>query len=290
MARDVDILTSFTLKHLRDRWWDASFTEFLRDALLPQTGERVLDIGCGAGTAELILTMLQPGGARFVGIDIVRERVRDAQRAAIEHALPATLATADAAALPFAAQSIDAAFAVCVLQHVERPTAALAGLARVLRPGGRLVIVEPDNAARYWFSEPAAGHETFALATQFFSLLEESRREQGEPSLGPRIPGLLRVAGFDVLAMHLFPVTATRVGAPVDRTWAERRAQIARGVEAAADESLARLGRDLLASLDRYAAQARAAGPAFLEVQNTMLFATIAHRRHEEPRPPRRRR
>lgn len=35
MARDVDILTSFTLKHLRDRWWDASFTAFLGDALLP---------------------------------------------------------------------------------------------------------------------------------------------------------------------------------------------------------------------------------------------------------------
>jgi SAM-dependent methyltransferase len=279
MARDVDILTSFTLKHLRDRWWDAAFTAFLRDALLPQAGERILDIGCGAGTAELILAMLQPGGAHFVGIDLVRARIADAQRAAREHGLTATLATADAADLPFADGSFDAAFAVSVLQHVERPNAAIAGLARVIRPGGRLVIVEPDNAARYWFSEPATGHETFALATQFFSVLEESRREQGEPSLGPRIPGLLRGVGFDVLAVHLFPVTVTRVGAPVARIWDERRAQIARDVASAPDEALMRMGRDVLLSFDRYAAQAKAAGPAFVEIQNTMLFATVAQRR-----------
>ena len=72
MARDIDALTSFTLKHLRDRWWDASFTAFLQDALLPQAGERVLDVGCGAGTAELILSALQPGGVHFVGIDLLR--------------------------------------------------------------------------------------------------------------------------------------------------------------------------------------------------------------------------
>ena len=50
MARDIDALTSSTLKHLRDRWWDASFTAFLRDALMPQAGERILDVGCGEGT------------------------------------------------------------------------------------------------------------------------------------------------------------------------------------------------------------------------------------------------
>lgn len=214
----------------------------------------------------------------------MKARVQDAQRAAREHGLSATLATADAADLPFTDRSFDAAFAVSVLQHVDRPAAALAGLARVIRPGGRLVIVEPDNGARYWFSEPATGHETFELATQFFSVLEESRREQGEPSLGPRIPGLLRTAGFDVLAVHLFPVTVTRVGAPVARIWDERREVIGREIASAPDESLVRMGRDLLSSLDRYATQAQAAGPGFVEIQNTMLFATIAQRRPEGDR------
>jgi SAM-dependent methyltransferase len=149
VARDIDSLTSFTLKHLRDRWWDAAFTEFLRDVLQPQPRERILDVGCGAGTAELILTLLQGSGAgaaengvtHFVGIDVVKSRLRAARRAAREHALRSELAVADAVSLPFADRSFDGTFAVAVLQQVERPERVIAELARVLRPGGHLVAV-----------------------------------------------------------------------------------------------------------------------------------------------------
>jgi len=290
MARDIDSLTSFTLKHLRDRWWDASFTAFLRDMLQPRAGERVLDIGCGAGTAELILSLLQPGEAapggdgdpagqtHFVGVDIVRSRLRDAGRAAREHGLRSEFAAADAARLPFASSSFDAAFAVAVLQHVEQPSRTLTELARVMRPGARLVRVEPDNTARYWFSQPAVGEEAFALATRFFEALDALDGQRGDPALGPRLPGLLREAGFDALAVHLFPVSVTRLGAPVTRMWDERRLAITRAVDTA-PEPIAGIGRDLLAVLARYAEQARRLGPAFVEIQNTMLFATVAHRR-----------
>lgn len=278
MSRDIDFLTSFTLKHLRDRWWDAAFTDFLRDAVRPQHGERVLDVGCGAGTAELILAMLQPGGARFVGIDLVPARVADAQRAARAHGVAAALSAADAAALPFATGSFDAAFAVAVLQHVERPEDALASLARVVRAGGRLVAVEPDTAQRSWYSEPASGHEVFALATQFFEALEASRRERGDPALGPRLPGLLRRHGFEPLAVHLFPVAESRLGAPVARIWEQRRLAIESEARAAGDESLAGLGRAVLRALDRYARESSAAGPAFVEIQHSMLYATVAQR------------
>jgi SAM-dependent methyltransferase len=278
VARDIDFLTSFTLKHLRDRWWDAAFTEFLRDAMRPQPGERVLDVGCGAGTAELILAMLQPGGAQFVGIDLVAARVADAQRAARAHGVAAELATADAAALPFQSASFDAAFAVAVLQHVERPDDALSSLARVVRSGGRLVIVEPDNAQRRWYSEPAIGHQAFELATRFFEALETSRGERGDPSLGPRLPGLLRRHGFEPLTVHLFPVALSRIGAPVARVWNERTRAIASEVATTSNESLARLGRDLIAAVARYARAATAAGPAFVEIQHTMLYATVAQR------------
>ncbi len=278
MPRDIDLLTSFTLKHLRDRWWDAAFTDFLRDAMLPQPGERVLDVGCGAGTAELILALLQPGQAQFVGIDLVRGRVADAQRAARDHHLAATLATADVAALPFQSASFAAAFAVAVLQHVEQPEAALASLARVMAHGGRLVVVEPDNAHRQWYSEPASGHAAFELATRFFGALESARREQGDPSLGPRLPGKLRRHGFDPVAVHLFPVSVSRIGAPVARVWVERRRAIEEEVAAAHDQALARLGRDLVDAVGEYARDADLAGPAFIEIQHTMLYATVAQR------------
>jgi SAM-dependent methyltransferase len=278
MPRDIDALTSFTLKHLRDRWWDASFTAFLQDALLPQAGERVLDVGCGAGTAELILSALQPGGVHFVGIDLLPPRLRDARRAMREQAVSAELAVADAARLPFAAGSFDAAFAVAVLQHVPTPRAVVDGLRRVLKPGGRLVLAEPDNAARYWFSEPASGHDVFAHANEFFSLVEEAAGEDADSSIGPRVPRLLRAAGFEIAAVHLVPVSLTRAGAPVRRIWDERRALIAAAVAAAHGTAAEVPGRALIASFERYAKEADEAGPAFLEIQNTMLVVTIAQR------------
>jgi SAM-dependent methyltransferase len=276
MPRDIDALTSFTLKHLRDRWWDASFTAFLQDALMPRPGERVLDVGCGAGTAELILAALQPGGVHFVGVDLVHARLRDARQAMRAQAVIAELATADAARLPFAPASFDAAFAVAVLQHVPRPRDVLANLRRVLRPGGRLVVAEPDNGARYWFSEPASGHEAFSRANEFHSLLEETTADDADRSIGPRVPRLVRAAGFEVLAVHLVPVSQTRVGAPVARVWDERRAAIATAVQAAGDTAAADAGRALVTALDRYAREADEAGAAFLELQSTMLVVTIA--------------
>ena len=282
MAREIDSLTASTLKHLRDRWWDAEFTEFLRGVLQPSPGERVLDVGCGAGTAELILSLLQseePGGpAHFVGIDIVPARLRDARRAAREHGVASELAAADAVHLPFSDGSFDAAFAVAVLQHVDDPARALAGLARVMRPGGRLVSVETDNAARYWYSEPAEGREAFELATRFFSALDAASGDGGEPSLGPRLPALLRASGFETLTVHLFPVSVTRVGAPVARMWDERRRAVNEALARTTDGETAALGRELLAALDRYALAADRLGPSFVEIQNTMLFAAVAHR------------
>lgn len=286
MPRDIDALTSFTLKHLRDRWWDASFTAFLQEALLPQPGERVLDVGCGAGTAELILSALQPGGAHFVGIDLVRARLRDARRAMREQGVVAELAAADAARLPFAAESFDAAFAVAVLQHVPKPRAVIDNLCRVLRPGGRLVLAEPDNAARYWFSEPASGHEVFAHACEFYSLVEEAAGEDADPSIGPRVPRLLRAAGCEIAAVHLVPVSLTRAGAPVPRVWDERRAAIAAAVEAARGTLAEEAGRALAQSFDRYAKEADESGPGFLEIQNTMLVVTIAQRGLAAPPAP----
>ncbi len=100
------------------------------------------------------------------------------------------------------------------------------------------------------------------------------------------MPRLLRAAGFEVAAVHLVPVSLTRVGAPVPRVWDERRTAIAAAVDAARGTSAADAGRALAKAFDLYATEADAAGPAFLEIQNTMLVVTIAQRGPEAWTPP----
>ena len=234
MTRDIDLLTSPALTHLRDRWWDASFTAFVRDTLRPQPGEHVLEVGCGAGIADLMLGLLEPGRVRYCGIDIKPARVREARGAARDHGLRLDLAVADVRGIPLRDATFDATFAIGVLQHVSDAPRAVAELARVTRPDGRVLLVEPDNASRYWFSSLDSGRRAFDLSTQFFAARAKETPGNIDRALGPHLPALCREAGIEGIGIHLFPVTRTRLGAPVPTVWDARRRAIARVVESAA--------------------------------------------------------
>src|SRR5688572_32684178 len=101
MSAEIDAFTSPTLKHLRESWWDDDFTEFLAETLRPRAGNRILDVGCGEGLAELHIGRLHVSQLRLYGVDLMIERVLVARREAAAHNQRVGYATADAAALPF---------------------------------------------------------------------------------------------------------------------------------------------------------------------------------------------
>jgi SAM-dependent methyltransferase len=97
---------------------------------------RLLDVGCGGGH---LLAMARTAGWRPLGTDIAHEACRAAGTTA-----PVVRAAAEA--LPFRAGSLDAVTLVNVLDHTTRPGAVVREAARVLRPGGLLVVRVPNGA------------------------------------------------------------------------------------------------------------------------------------------------
>jgi SAM-dependent methyltransferase len=278
MTRDVDAFTSATLKHLRERWWDEAFTTFVRDTVQPRAGKRILDVGCGSGTAEVNLSRLRLTQVQLFAVDLIVDRVRDARIAAQSHNARAYFAAADAGSLPFGDEAFDSSFCVAVLQHLRDVPRAVRELARVTRPGGRIVAVEPDNEARYFYSSSDAGMRAYEAAGQFFSAIAHARGDATDASVGPKLPLLFVQNGIHPLDVHLFPVSRAQLGAPPETLWHGRREAVQAAVQRAPDEAIRRLGQDYLKLLDRYAEDAKKTGPAFVEIQHTMLFAAVGQR------------
>jgi SAM-dependent methyltransferase len=105
------------------------------EAAGPVQNLAVLDAGCGTGE---LCRRLTDRGARVSGIDVCPGLIARARSLAPETGL----AQADAHALPFDSGRFDLATSVLVLHYLQAPGRALAELARVVRPGGRLIVCD----------------------------------------------------------------------------------------------------------------------------------------------------
>ncbi|HEX6973197.1 MAG TPA: metalloregulator ArsR/SmtB family transcription factor [Vicinamibacterales bacterium] len=146
------------------------------------------DLGCGTGQ---VAAALAPFVARVVAVDrsgemlqAARRRVRDAGNVEVRRG--------DLEALPIADGELDAATLLLVLHHIPDPSAALVEAARVLRPGGRLVIAD------------MLPHDH-----------EEYRQQMGHIWLGfgdEQVRRLLSAAGFDRIRLVSLPTDAVAKG------------------------------------------------------------------------------
>jgi SAM-dependent methyltransferase len=274
----IDALTSHTLKHLRERWWNDDFTAFLAETLRPRAGNRILDVGCGEGLAEVSIGRLHISQIRLVGVDLFVDKVAIARRETAAHNQRVAFAAGDAARLPFRPGAFDSIYCVAVLQHVPDAEAAIGEFARVTTTTGRVVAVEPDNSARYNFSSTPAGQFAFDMAAHFFASVAAERGDTGDMAIGPQLPTLFAAHGIEPIEVRLFPVSNIVLGAPDDTVWEERRDAVTRAMADVATDSVRGLGHELLDVLDRYRSEARDAGTAFVEIQNTMLLATVGQK------------
>lgn len=110
-------------------------------AIAPVEGERILDIAAGTGTSSAAIART---GAEVVAVDFSPGMIEVGRKKhpAIE------FIEADAASMPFSANSFDAVTISFGLRNIENPRKALKEMYRVLKPGGRIVVCEFSTPPR----------------------------------------------------------------------------------------------------------------------------------------------
>jgi arsenite methyltransferase len=224
----------------------------LVDALDLKPGERALDIGSGPGLLACDLaTVLGPDGA-VVGVDPSESmRAISARRERAAGAAPIEFRTGDACALPFPDASFDVAVSTQVYEYVEDMGTALAEAHRVLRPGGRLLVLDTDWDSVVWHSsEPERMRRVLTAWDEHLV----------DPYLPRRLGRLLAHAGFAVTHRAVVPILnagydpntySAKLIAFVSRFVLGRQGLTRADATAWADD-LAELGEDYFFSLNRY--------------------------------------
>lgn len=113
-------------------------------AMQASLGQRILDVGCGTGDDVLALAKIVGSMGHVIGIDNSAIMIAKATEKAGATNLPVVFQTSGADNLKFASNSFDSCRADRVFQHLAERQCVLAEMIRVVRPGGRVVVADPD--------------------------------------------------------------------------------------------------------------------------------------------------
>jgi len=146
-------------------------------ALRERTPGDALDVGCGTGFLSFELAAR---GYRVTGIDFAPSMLAEARRKAAERAVALRFEHGDAEQLTFPSQSFDLVITRHVLWTLPHPDLAIDEWIRVLRTGGRLVIVDSqaDAASQLPATENARASQEYAAVGDQLPLLNGRSREQ----------------------------------------------------------------------------------------------------------------
>jgi SAM-dependent methyltransferase len=152
-------------------------------------GSRVLEAGCGIGSQTVTLVANSPG-AEITSIDVSEASLAIART----RAPSVEFIHADLFSLPFADDAFDHVFVCFVLEHLDRPVAAIRALRRVLRPGGTFTVIEGDHGSTYLHPDSDAAHAAIDCLVKL---------QPGDANIGRSLYPLLVEAGLQ--EVHVSP-------------------------------------------------------------------------------------
>ncbi|MDH3712808.1 MAG: methyltransferase domain-containing protein [Gammaproteobacteria bacterium] len=169
------------------------------EVLAPRSGENIIDIGCGPGLLVHDLATEVGTQGCVVGVDTSPAMLELAERRCAD--LPqVAFAAGDATNLAYDDATFDAAACIQVLLYIDDTDRVLAEICRVLKPGGRVLLMETDWRGMVLSSDNQALSAKMAAAWG---------RKVPSPNLPVRLGPLLREHGFAVVAVEAFPILST---------------------------------------------------------------------------------
>ena len=175
----------------------------------PRAGERILDIAAGSGDLAAALARRVGAGGEVWATDINRKMLERGRDRLLDEGVAAPAVQCDAERLPFADRYFDCVTVAFGLRNMTHKDRALGEMARVLKPGGRLVVLEfskvwaPLKPAYDLYSFrvlPWLGERVAGAAEPYRYLAESIRMHPDQATL----KGMLEHAGFsDVEVFNL---------------------------------------------------------------------------------------
>ncbi len=128
-----------------DSWYESKMGSFIDevetkaafDLFQPQSGEKVLDIGCGTGNFSI---KLAKRGCKVIGIDISQVMLEEAKKKAKNNNLNINFQKGNALNLDFANNSFDSVFSMTAIEFIEDLEKAFKEMKRVVKPGGKIML------------------------------------------------------------------------------------------------------------------------------------------------------
>ena len=213
MANEFRTLNSHSAEYFgdtRDYWWNPDFLQLMSKRLSLDRVQNALDVGSGIGHWGQLLANVMPSNVRVQGVDRDRFWVDKAAERAAARGLADrfTYQVAVAERLPFTDASFDLVTCQTVLIHTPDPSAVVDEMIRVARPGGLLLVAEPNNIARALMLDSVSFYDPVEdiLARARLQIICERGKAalgEGNNSIGDLVPSLFAGRGLVDICVYL---------------------------------------------------------------------------------------
>jgi ubiquinone/menaquinone biosynthesis C-methylase UbiE len=164
-----------------------------------------LEVGCGPGFLTGAVATLLPRG-RAVGLDLSQEMMAVAHSVVAPEHPNVAFQQGSATELPFPDDSFDFGYSRLVYQHLDDPAAALAEARRVVKPGGKVCVLDIDDG---WLSlhPPCSALEDFTA-----QVVQAKAQQGGDRLVGRKLAWMMGQAGFSQVQQKVEAFTSLEVG------------------------------------------------------------------------------